>query len=417
VNITDRFKRAWSVFNSDYNPTTEFGSYSGSSSFTQKRGRFNENYISGPVFNRIALDVSGVDIQEVTVDYSGKEWPQSSKLNDRLTYSANIDQTGRAFIQDIVHTMLTNGHAVIVPIDTTSSPISTDAYDILSWRVGTVTQWMSRDVRVNVWDDHTSLFKEIVMPKEKVAIIQNPIYGALNDANGTLQRLLGKLNQLDQIDDELANGKLNLIMQLPYVVKGEARRAQANQRIAEFEDQVSKGKYGVAYADGTEKITQLNRSLDNNILSEIEALTTQFYNQLGLSASVFNGTAKEDELRIYYSRTVDPIVESILDEMNRKFISLTAYTQGHRISSHRDPFKLMPTDKVATVADTFIRNAILTTNEMRKIIGYTPSDNESADELFNPNIAAVNQDTAGANLDVAGSSTTQEPDGGDNSYE
>lgn len=402
MKFTDRLSSAWSVFKTGYKPE---GVGYGSSIPQQgaHRGRlYAKNSIAGPVFNRIALDVSGVDIRHVKLDEStGHENPFPSELQSRLDFSANIDQSGKAFIQDVVYTMLEEGHAAIIPVDTTEDIISTSGYDILSWRVATVREWLPKSVRVNVYDDTTGLYQDILLPKTDVAIIQNPLYAALNDNTGTLQRLIRKLSQLDTIDEDIANGKLRLILQLPFAVKGETRRKQAEDRIHEFEEQIAKGRYGIAYSDNTEHITQLNQEVQNGILDEIKALTAEFYNQMGLSESVFNGTAKEDELRIYYSRTVDPVVQAIVDELNRKFISVTARSQGQKLVAHRDPFKLVPVDKVATIADTFKRNAILSTNEIRRIIGYEPTSDEGADDLVNPNIAAKNQDVAGSSTSVA----------------
>lgn len=401
MSLFDNFKNAWNAFNQEPNPGQMLVSSNergrSATSFTTTRSA-----LAGPVYNRIALDVSTIDFIHTKKDTLTEfTQPVESELIKRLTYSANIDQTGRAFIQDAVYTMMDYGHVVLVPVATTTNPKDTDAYDINELRVGRVVEWFTDSVRVDAYDSISGSRQQLIMQKKNVAIIYNPLYDVMNDQNGTLSRLLKKLSNLDAIDTNIANGRLRLLIQLPYAVKTETKKKEAADRVKALEDQLSNSRNGIGYIDQSEKINDLGVPLDNNILDEIQQLTTQFYNQLGLSANVFDGTAKEDELRIYYSRTIDPIVEAITDEINRKFISQTGYTQGQRIIYHRDPFKLMPVDKVATIADTFKRNAILSTDEIRSLIGYAPKNDETSGELYNPNIADVNQDSAAESTDVA----------------
>lgn len=400
MSLFDNIKNAWNVFNrKDSYGINVMSTETGRSSGTFRGSR---SALAAPVYNRIALDVSTIDFKHKKTDsLTGFTEILDSELSKRLSYSANLDQTGRAFIQDAVYMMMDAGHAVLVPTVTTTNPDTTDAYDIKELRVGRVVEWFTESVRVNVYDMRTGNREDVVLPKSSVAIVYNPLYDVMNDQNGTLSRLLEKLNNLDKIDSNIANGRLRLLIKLPYSVQTKIKKQEAEERIKQLEEQIAMSRSGIGYLDATEDITDLSAPLENTILDEINQLTTQFYNQLGLSAAVFDGTAKEDELRIYYSRTIDPVVEAIVDEINRKFISQTARTQGQVIVYHRNPFKLMPIDKVATIADTFKRNEILNTDEIRELIGYDPANEPGTNELSNPNIADVNQDTANPSLDVA----------------
>lgn len=402
MSLFDSFKNAWNAFTDKQLPVGQHTMVSSDMRGRTRSFSVSGSSIAGPVYNRIALDVSTIDFVHKKT-YEGLNYTETtrSSLIDRLTYSANIDQSGRTFIQDAVYTMMEEGHVVLVPVDTTVDPRNTDAYDINELRVGTVVEWFTDSVRVDVYNGKTGTREQVIMQKKNVAIIYNPLYDVMNDKNGTLNRLLNKLSNLDQIDADAANGRLRLLIQMPYSVKTALKKKEAEDRVKQLSDQLTANRSGIGYIDGAEKITDLNNPIENNILDEIKQLTTQFYNQLGLSESVFDGTAKEDELRIYYTRTIDPVVEAIVDEINRKFISQTAYTQGQRITYHRDPFKLMPVDKVATIADTFIRNEVLSADEVRELVGYDARNEPGTTELNNPNIAAVNQETAGTSPDVA----------------
>jgi hypothetical protein len=340
------------------------------------------------VYNRIAIDVAQITIQHCKLDADGRfSSVVKSKLNNCLTLEANIDQTNRAFIQDIVMSMFDEGCVAIVPVDTTIDPNVTDSYDIETMRTGKIVQWYPRHVRVSVYNDQTGEREEIVVAKEKTAIIENPLYAIINEPNSTMQRLIRKLNLLDVIDEQSGAGKLDVIIQLPYVIKSEARRVQAEARRKEIEMQLAGSKYGIAYADGTEKITQLNRPVENNLMKQIEYLTSMLHGQLGITQAVLDGTADEQTLINYFDRTVEPIVSAIVDEMKRKFLSKTARTQNQSIMYFRDPFKIVPIEKLAEVADKMTRNEIMTKNEFRPIIGLKPSSDPKADMLINSNIS------------------------------
>ena len=308
-------------------------------------------------------------------------------LNNCLTLEANLDQSYRAFFQDIVMTMFDEGCVAVVPVDTTTNPDESDSFEILTMRAGRITNWFPSHVRVSLYNERKGMREEITVPKSKVAIIENPLYAVMNEPNSTLQRLARKLILLDSIDEQSGSGKLDLIIQLPYTVKSQARKDQANERRAEIERQLRGSKYGIAYTDGTEKITQLNRPVENNLMKQIEYLTSMLYSQLGISQAVLDGTADEKVMNNYYTRTIEPIANSIVDEMNRKFISKTARTQGQKILYFRDPFKLIPISQIAEIADKFTRNEILSSNEIRQIVGRKPSDDPKADELRNSNIS------------------------------
>ena len=387
--FTDRLQHAWNAFlNRD--PTYEFRDHGMISTYKPDRVRFtrgNERSIVTSVYNRIALDVSSIDINHAKLDENGrfKEVIQSG-LNECLTLNANIDQTGKAFIQDVVMSMMDEGCVAIVPIDTTTNPTITGSFDINSLRTGQIIEWRPEFVKVRLYNDRTGQKEDVLLPKKSVAIIENPLYAVINEPNSTMQRLIRKLNLLDVIDEQSGSGKLDLIIQLPYVIKSEARRQQAENRRKDIEMQLAGSKYGIAYTDGTEKITQLNRPAENNLMKQIEYLTSMLYSQLGITQSVLDGTADERTMLNYYNRTIEPIISAIIDEMKRKFLTKTARTQNQSIVYFRNPFKLVPINELAEISDKFTRNEIATSNEIRQIIGWKPSDDPGADELRNKNL-------------------------------
>lgn len=390
-----RLKHAWNVFRSR-DPTSEFRDTGASYYNRPDRPRFtrgNERSITTSVLNRIALDASAIDILHVRLDKNGRFLEEiNSGLNNCLTLSANTDQTGRAFKQDVVMSMLDEGCVAIVPTDTTMNPKVTDSYDIETMRVGKIIQWRPQHVQVRLYNEQTGKKEEIWLPKKMVAIVENPLYAVMNEPNSTMQRLIHKLGLLDITDEQTASGKLDLIIQLPYVIKTDARRQQAENRRKDIEMQLAGSKYGIAYTDGTEKITQLNRSLENNLMKQVEYLTNQLYSQLGITQTILDGTADEKTMLNYYSRTIEPIVSAIADEMKRKFLTKTARTQNQSIEFFRNPFKLVPVNDIAEIADKFTRNEIMTSNEIRQIVGMKPSDDPKADELRNSNIAETKED-------------------------
>lgn len=350
----------------------------------------NEKSIIGSIYNQIATDVSNCRIAHVNTDEDGGYVSdRDSALNERLKISANLDQTGKAFIRDLVISMFDEGYVACVPVETDRDPYDSDSerFDILSIRTAKITQWYPYTVKANVYNEYTGQREEVFLPKSRIAIIENPLYSVMNEPNGTLKRLKHKLALLDAVDDQNSSAKLNLIVQLPYVVRGQTKKHQAEERRKDLENQLANSKYGVAYTDGTEKITQINRPLDSNLQGQIEYLTKMLYAQLGLTEEVFNGTANESTMLNYYNRTVEPILQAICDEFRRKFLSTTAISQGQDVAYFKDPFKLVPVAQLATVGDTFIRNEILSANEFRSILGYKPNDNPKSDELRNPNIA------------------------------
>lgn len=387
--FTDRLQHAWNAFlNRD--PTYEFRDHGMISTYKPDRVRFtrgNERSIVTSVYNRIALDVSSIDINHAKLDENGrfKEVIQSG-LNECLTLNANIDQTGKAFIQDVVMSMMDEGYVAIVPVDTTTNPTITGSFDINSLRTGQIIEWRPEFVKVRLYNDRTGQKEDVLLPKKSVAIIENPLYAVINEPNSTMQRLIRKLNLLDVIDEQSGSGKLDLIIQLPYVIKSEARRQQAENRRKDIEMQLAGSKYGIAYTDGTEKITQLNRPAENNLMKQIEYLTSMLYSQLGITQSVLDGTADERTMLNYYNRTIEPIISAIIDEMKRKFLTKTARTQNQSIVYFRNPFKLVPINELAEISDKFTRNEIATSNEIRQIIGWKPSDDPGADELRNKNL-------------------------------
>lgn len=395
-----RLKHAWNAF-TNKDPTG--GSYPRndgmSYSYRPDRPRFsrgNERSIVTSVYNRIALDVASININHVRLDENDRFVSIiPSKLNECLTLDANIDQTGRGFIQDVVMSMLDEGSVAIVPVDTTFNPKVTGSYDIESMRTGKIIEWKPRHVKVQLYNDKTGEKEEIWLPKSMVAIVENPLYAVMNEPNSTMQRLIRKLNLLDTIDEHNGSNKLDLIIQLPYVIKTEARRAQANNRRQEIVDQLSsRDGYGIAYTDGTERITQLNRPIENNLLKQVEYLTNQLYSQLGISMAVMDGTADEKQMLNYNNRSIEPIISAIVDEMKRKFLTKTARSQKQSIMFFRDPFKLVPVENVAEIADKFTRNEIMTSNEFRQVIGMKPADDPKADQLRNANISEPASDMA-----------------------
>ena len=389
LTFVSRLKHGWNAFmNRDPTYNHAIGP---SYSYRPDRPRFtrgNERSIVTSVFNRIALDVAAISMQHCILDDNGRFVEAvNSKLNNCLTLEANLDQTSRAFIQDLVMSMFDEGCVAIVPVDTTIDPKVTTSYDILSMRSGKIVDWYPEHVKVRVYNEKTGRKEEVILPKAQVGIVENPLFAVVNEPNSTGQRLIRKLNLLDQIDEQTGSGKLDLIIQLPYVIKTEARRDQAERRRKDIENQLSGSKYGIAYTDGTEHITQLNRPLENNLLKQIEYLRDMFYSQLGITQTILDGTADDKTMLNYYSRTIEPIVAAIVDEMKRKFLTKTARSQHHSIEFFRDPFKLVPVNDIAEIADKFTRNEILTSNEIRQIIGMKPSSDPKADQLINSNIS------------------------------
>ena len=390
TSFGSRLKHAWNAFfNKD---PTGYYQYGGMSySYRPDRPRFsrgNERSITTSVYNRIALDAAAIDIMHVRLDENKRFLEEvNSGLNNCLTVEANVDQTGRAFIQDVVMSMLDEGCVAIVPVDTTFNPKVTGSYDIQTMRTGKIMEWKPQHVRVQLYNEQTGQREEIVLPKSMVAIIENPLYAVVNEPNSTMQRLIRKLNLLDVIDEKNSSSKLDLIIQLPYLIKTEARRQQAEARRKEIENQLVGSKYGIAYTDGTEKVTQLNRPIENNLLSQVEYLTSMLYSQLGITQGILDGSADEKTMLNYYNRTIEPILSAIVDEMKRKFLTKTARSQHQSIEFFRDPFKLVPVADISEIADKFTRNEIMTSNEIRQIIGMKPSDDPKADELRNKNLS------------------------------
>ena len=387
--LMDRLKNSWNAFR-NRDPTIFYNEPGMSYTYRPDRVRFsrgNERSIVTSVYNKIAMDVASVDIRHCRIDKNGRYTEDiDSDFNRCLTLEANIDQSHRAFRQDIVMSMFDEGAVAIVPIEAKGDPTLSTSFDIRSMRVGKIVEWFPRSVKVEVYNDRTGKKENIIMPKKSVAIVENPLYSVINEPNSTMKRLIRKLNILDAIDEQSGSGKLDLIIQLPYAVKGELKEQQANKRRDSIIDQL-KGPYGIAYIDGTEKVTQLNRPVENNLMKQIEYLTNLLYSQIGITPSVMDGTADEKTMLNYNNRTVEPIVSAIVDAMKRSFISRTAMTQGQTIMAFRDPFKLVPINNIAEIADKFTRNEILTSNEVRQIIGFKPSSDPKADKLINSNIA------------------------------
>lgn len=393
MSFGSRLKHAWNAFTgTDYTTYQDVGPGYSSRPDRIRFTRGNERSIITSVYNRIALDVAALNVQHIRLDENGRFLSViQDGLNTCLTVEANIDQTARAFIQDIVVSMLDEGCVAIVPVDTTYNPSVTGSYDIQTMRVGKILDWYPQHVRVRLYNERTGAKENILVPKSTVAIVENPLYAVVNEPNSTMQRLIRKLNLLDVIDEQSGSGKLDLIIQLPYVIKTEARRQQAENRRKVIEAQLSGTKYGIAYADGTERIMQLNRSVNNNLMSQIEYLTSMLYSQLGITQSILDGTADEKTMLNYNDRTIEPIISAIVDEMKRKFLTKTARSQSQSISFFRDPFKLVPVNDIAEIADKFTRNEIMTSNEIRQVIGMKPSDDPRADELRNKNLSAPSE--------------------------
>lgn len=390
MSFGSRLKHAWNAFTG--NVQMNYRDLGMSYSYRADRPRMsrgNERSIVTSVYNRIALDVAALNVQHVRLDENGRFLSViDDGLNNCLTLEANVDQTARSFVQDVVISMFDEGSVAIVPVDTTTDPNVSGSYDIQSLRVGQILDWYPQYIRARVYNEQTGRKEDIVVPKSAVAIIENPLYAVINEPNSTMQRLIRKLNLLDVIDEQSGSGKLDLIIQLPYVIKTEARRQQAENRRKDIENQLSGSKYGIAYTDGTEHITQLNRSVNNNLMSQIEYLTSMLYSQLGITQSILDGTADEKTMLNYNNRTIEPIISAIVDEMKRKFLTKTARSQHQSISFFRDPFKLVPVNDIAEIADKFTRNEIMTSNEIRQVVGMKPSEDSRADELRNKNLSA-----------------------------
>lgn len=389
MSFGSRLKHAWNAFTGNIQMNyRDLGMSYPYRADRPRMSRGNERSIVTSVYNRIALDVAALNVQHVRLDENGRFLSViDDGLNNCLTLEANVDQTARSFIQDVVISMFDEGSVAIVPVDTTTDPNVSGSYDIQSLRVGQILDWYPQYIRTRVYNEQTGRKEDIVVPKSAVAIIENPLYAVINEPNSTMQRLIRKLNLLDVIDEQSGSGKLDLIIQLPYVIKTEARRQQAENRRKDIESQLSGSKYGIAYTDGTEHITQLNRSVNNNLMSQIEYLTSMLYSQLGITQSILDGTADEKTMLNYNNRTIEPIISAIVDEMKRKFLTKTARSQHQSISFFRDPFKLVPVNDIAEIADKFTRNEIMTSNEIRQVVGMKPSDDPRADELRNKNLS------------------------------
>lgn len=390
MRMRDRLQHAWNAFVYNDNTYTNPQNLGGFSTFKPDRVHFSrgvEKSIVTSVYNRLALDVASLAIKHVRLDENGRYMEEvNSGLQNCLNVEANIDQTGRAFLQDVVMSMLDEGCVAIVPVDTTVNPAVSGSYEINTMRTGKILEWYPAHVRIRVYNDKKGIHEELTLPKSSVAIIENPLYAVINEPNSTMQRLIRKLNLLDVVDEQTSSGKLDLIIQLPYVIKSEARRRQAEERRKDIEMQLSGSKYGIAYTDGTERITQLNRPAENNLMKQVEYLTSMLYSQLGLTQSIMDGSADEKTMLNYYNRTIEPIIAAIVDEMKRKFLTKTARSQRQTVMYFRDPFKLVPVNEIAEIADKFTRNEIMTSNEIRQIVGMKPAEDASADELRNKNL-------------------------------
>ena len=392
-------KHAWGLFTNTNNKNPTVKPEGSSYTISPTRPRFtrgNERTIVTSVYNRIAIDASNIDVMHVRLDDEGRfKEPIKSNLNNCLTVEANIDQSSRAFMLDVVISLLDEGCVAVVPVKTTLNPNNTESYDIDELRTGRIVEWFPKHVMIRLYNDETGMYQDITLPKSQVAIIENPLYTIMNEPNSTMQRLIHKLSLLDIIDEESSSGKMDLIIQLPYIIKNDTKRSQAEERRKQIEDQLRGSRYGVAYIDGTEKVTQLNRSVENNILKQVEYLTNLLYSQLGLTQTIMDGTADENAMNNYYNRTVEPVVSAIIDEFHRKFLTKTARTQGQAIMFFRDPFKLMSVTTIADTADKFTRNELLSSNEFRQIIGRKPSSDPKADMLLNKNISHAPEEMDG----------------------
>lgn len=404
-SIGSRLKSAWNAFR-NRDPTYNYANIGTGYTYRPDRTHFtrgNERSIVTSLFNRIAIDAANVNIRHCRLDENERFIEViDSNLNKCLSLEANVDQTGRAFIQDAVMSMLDEGCVALVPVDTTINPEVSGSYDILSMRTGKILEWYPQHVKVRVYNDRTGRKEDIRISKKAVSIVENPLYAVINEPNSTMQRLIRKLSLLDVTDEQTASGKLDLIIQLPYVIKTEARRQQAEIRRKDIENQLMSSKYGIAYADGTERITQLNRSVENNLMKQIEYLTNMVYSQLGITQAVLDGTADEKTMLNYTNRTIEPIVSAIVDELKRKFLTKKARSQLQTIMFFRNPFKLVPVNNIAEIADKFTRNEIMTSNEIRQVIGMKPSDDPKADQLINSNISQPAEETVDPVEDVEG---------------
>lgn len=413
MGLIERVQRGWNAFR-NRDPTFNFQNLGEISYYRPDRPRFtrgNERSIVTSVYNRIALDASSICVQHVRLDDNGRfSSVIDSGLNNCLTLDANIDQTGRAFIQDAVMSMLDEGCVAIFPVETDVDPESTESYKINSMRTGKIIEWRPEHVKIRAYDDRIGRQSDIILKKSMVAIVENPLYAVINEPNSTMQRLIHKLNLMDVTDEQTASGKLDLIIQLPYVIKTPARRQQAEERRKSIEMQLASSKYGIAYTDGTEHITQLNRSVENNLMKQVEYLTNMLYGQLGITQTILDGTADDKTMLNYYNRTIEPIMSAIVDEMKRKFLTKTARSQGQSIMFFRDPFKLVPVNDIAEIADKFTRNEIMTSNEIRQIIGMKPSEDPKADQLLNSNISHPAEEIE----DISDSTEENKDEGGQN---
>lgn len=416
MDLITRIQRGWNAFR-NRDPTTDYRDYGESYYYRPDRPMFtrgNERSIATSVYNRIALDASSIVIQHVRLDKNSRfSSVIDSGLNNCLNLDANLDQTGRAFLQDVVMSMLDEGCVALIPVITDVDPDDTSSYEILSMRTGRIIEWRPEHVKVRAYNELTGRKEDLILPKSTVAIVENPLYAVINEPNSTMQRLIRKLSLLDVTDEQTASGKLDLIIQLPYVIKTPARQQQAEDRRKAIEMQLASSKYGIAYTDGTERITQLNRPAENNLMKQIEYLTNLLYSQLGITQTIMDGTADDKTMLNYYSRTIEPIVSAIVDELKRKFLTKTARSQGQSIMFFRDPFKLVPVNDLAELADKFTRNEIMTSNEIRQIVGMKPSDDPKADELKNSNIAESKQE-AQEQLDVVDEEIQENDKGGEN---
>lgn len=402
--LGSRFRRTWNAFlNRD--PTYRYRDTGAGYSYRPDRPTFtkgNERSLATAVYNRIALDAAAIDIKHVRLDENDRyKEDMDSYLNNCLTLEGNIDQSARALRQDIFQSMLDEGVIAVFPYETIGDPRVSDSYDICSMRTGKIIQWYPSDVLIRVYNDRTGLKEDLLVSKRKVAIVENPLYAVINEPNSTMQRLIRKLNLLDVIDEQSGSGKLDLIIQLPYVIKTEARRQQAEERRKDIEMQLAGSKYGVAYTDGTERITQLNRPVENNLMKQIEYLTSMLYSQLGITQGILDGTADEKTMQNYYARVIEPIVSAVVDEMKRKFLTQTARTQKQSILFFRDPFKLIPPNELAEMSDKLTRNEITSSNEMRQAMGMKPSSDPKADELRNKNLSAPAEESSDASSEVS----------------
>lgn len=394
AGFLDKFRKGWNAFvQEDKDYLTNFNEDFGMST-SLRPDRVRLSFHSGrdivsSIYTRLGIDVASIEIRHSKIDKNRRFLGDiQSGLNECLTIEANVDQTGRALRQDMAMTLFDKGVIAIVPVDTTTSPKNSNSFDIQSLRVGEVVEWFPRHVKVKLYNDRKGTFQEVTVAKTFAAIVENPLYSIMNEPNSTLQRLIRKLNLLDIVDEQASSGKLDLIIQLPYTIKSQARREQAEQRRKDIEVQLKGSKYGIAYTDGTERITQLNRPAENTLLKQIDGLTEQLYSQLGLTPSIFDGTASEAELLNYHNRTIEPVVAALADAMRRTFLTKTARSQGQTVNYFRDPFKLVPVGNIAEIADKFTRNEILSSNEIRSIIGFKPSDDPRAEELRNSNMPA-----------------------------